>query len=338
MKRSSAVLFLTLFCLLAGLVADAFAAPTRPRKRSPRPTTDGYLSFGAGYLSGNTTYRIDIYDQSSGGEILSELMFPLNTLLLGLEAGYITKDARTRDAWKFSLACSIDAGTVSGKLEDSDWMNDVVDTTLVGATNPGKDIYSESSVDLNARMLDLRISRSCWLSDSLAVGPLAGYLYQSFEFTARDVNQVGYGPYASSYSGVFSGKVLNYEVTYQIPYAGIHSEVPAGTRFRMTFDLGYSPWAKAEDEDDHVLRTKKAQAKASGSAWLAALAAQWELKDNNFIIIRGEYRKIETTGSQTQYWYGNTSGEPPAGTSITGVSDRITSEQISLVLLATSRF
>jgi len=337
------ILAFILLGVFAGLAPVVSAAPPGHRKQPPLQESDGYLAVGAGPFIGDTSYRINISDPSTGAAVESELAFPLDTYQLTLEGGCITKDRRGRDLWKISFSFSTDISAASGKLQDSDWLSDAADIALVGTAHPGKDIYSESSVDLNARVYDLRITRNTWVSDSLSLGPFAGYLYQSFDFTARDLHQVGYGPYSppppSGFTMTIPGKVLTYEVTYTLPYAGLHTEMPAGDWFRMALDLGYSPWVKAEDEDDHVLRTKKAKGTTSGSAWLASLTAQWSLEDNNSISLKGEYRKINTRGSQTQYWYGNADAPyASAGDVIPGISDRITSSQLSVILLATSRF
>ncbi len=338
--RRAVVLCLLVCCVAACCAADAAAASNRPRKKRVRQESDGYLSFGAGYLSGDTTYHIADADATTGEAFDSELEFPIQTVVLDLEAGLITKDDKGRDAWAIGLSFSTDVGTASGKMKDSDWLSDPVDIALVGSAHPGKDIYSESSVDLNVRTLDLRVTRSYWPSESLAVGPAAGYLYQSLDFTARDLVQVGYGPYASGFSGSLAGQVLTYQATYRIPYAGIHTELQtANKNLHWQLDLGYSAWVKAEDEDDHILRTKRSLGTATGTAWLAAGAVQWDLEDRNAITVRGDYRRIDTKGTQTQYWYGNADAPfAVAGDTTPPISDRITSNQLSLLFLITSRF
>lgn len=336
--RTFSRIIVVLIALVSSVALTAGDAHATPRVAKKRPYTEdqGFLGLGAGYIYGDSTYRINLSDPATGAAIESELKFPIQTLLFTLEAGYIGKDSKNRDAIRIHASYSFDVGSASGKFEDSDWLNDVVDTALVGAPHPGKDIYSESDVDLNARVFDIRASYSFWASDGFGIGPLGGYLSQTFDFTARDLNQVGYGPYAADYTGSVPGTVLTYNVKYSIPYLGIHTE--AGHGFRMLLDLAYSPWAEARDEDDHVLRTKIATAKTSGDAYLAMLGLQMEMEDNNSIVVRGDYLRIDTKGTQNQYWYGNTTGEPPAGTVIADIPDKITSEQLSFSLFFTHRF
>ncbi|MDH4164084.1 MAG: omptin family outer membrane protease [Nitrospirota bacterium] len=337
MKKSTlSIVALALFTLFSLAVNDADAAP-RFKKRV-KHEDEGIFRFGAGYLSGDTTYRIDLADTTTGEAVTSELKFPLQTALLNMELGYISRDSIGRDVFDIQLRYGFNVGTASGKLEDSDWLNDTVDIALVGTANPGKDIYSESTIDLHAKTIDLRMSHTFWTAERFGIGPLAGCLYQSYRFSARDTHQYGYGAYAATFSGALSGEVLTYDVTYTVPYLGIHTDLPAGKSFRFLLDLGYSPWAEGKDEDDHLLRTKKAKAKTSGSAYLASLGAQIDMEDGNAVQLRGQYLKIDTSGKQTQTWYGNTAGEPPAGTVLSDINDKITSEQISAMLLFSRRF
>jgi outer membrane protease len=204
--------------------------------------------------------------------------------------------------------------------------------TSVGTAHPGKDIYSESDISLTANIIDARASFNIWPSERLAFGPLFGLLYQKFQFDASNVHQVGYGPYASGYTGNVPGRVLTYEVTYTIPYLGIHMELPLSSKFQANLDLGYSPFASAEDKDNHILRKKLSTAKTSGSAALAAITAQWDIEDNYFLMVRGQYLAINTSGTQTQTFYDSTGGV------YTGIDDKIKSKQLSTTILFSHRF
>jgi outer membrane protease len=195
---------------------------------------------------------------------------------------------------------------------------------------------------LKANSVDLRVSYNFWASTGLAFGPMGGLLYQNYQYDASNVQQVGYGPYAPGYTGSFSGLVITYEVTYTIPYFGIHYEMVHSNNFQAAVDIGYSPWASAKDTDDHVLRGKRSTGSTSGNAYLATVTAQWDIEDNDFFLIRGQYLKIDTTGKQTQTWYRDeiisATETIPAGTTITGINDKITSQQVSLSLLFTHLF
>ena len=79
-------------------------------------------------------------------------------------------------------------------------------------------------------------------------------------------------------------------------------------------------------------RQKISKAKTSGSAYLASITAQWDIEDNDFFLIRGQYLEIKTTGFQTQTYYDG------SGDFFTGINDRINSKQISASVLFSHRF
>lgn len=318
-------------CPAAQKVADA-----APREESEAATSA--FGFLFEYLNGNSTYHISAYDPLGNG-VESELEFPLNTFLLGLETGIGGKDRQGRDTFRLDLSGLWTIGEGSGKMKDSDWATNAVDIATVGSAHPGKDIYSESDASLTGEVLDLHATFSFWSGKAFAAGPLGGYRYEHFDYTISNLRQVGYGPYASGYTGSVSGKVLDYEVTYTLPYIGVHSELVLGETFRTAVDLGYSPIARAWDTDDHVLRTKRSKGDAKGQAVLATLTARWNIKENDYFTVRGSYLKIDTNGTQTQTWYGNADAPNAyAGYSISGIRDNITSRQISFSLLLTHRF
>ena len=331
MKRLPLLSLLTAaLCFLSGMHHAAAAA--QPLQQS---SSDSIFGLGFGYLTGNTLYHISSYDAAGSG-IESELEFPLNAVLFGLEGGYISKDDQGRDAFKINLQWLTNISSGSGKLKDSDWISSDLDSLPppdgVGAPHPGLDIYSESDISLRANIIDIRGSYNNWMSDTLSVGPLGGFLYQNFQFDASNVHQTGYGPYAPGYTVTVPGKVLTYEVTYAIPYLGIHSELQPNSKFQAVADIGYSPWATAEDKDDHLLRQKVSKASTTGNAYVVTLTAQWDWEDKDFFQVRGQYLDVYTKGTQTQKFYDG------SGLVFTGIDDKITSKQISAFILYSHRF
>jgi len=330
MGKTHAIAILAAVCLFVSLSLTARAATP-----FQKDTSENTFGVGLGYLNGSTIYHISVYDATGGIE--SELEFPLKTMLFGLEGGYVSKNAKGQDAFKIGLQWSMNLDSGSGKLKDSDWISGTAETDPppIGQgfpAHPGLDIYSESDISLTANIIDIRASYNFWPSEKLAVGPLFGLLYQKFQFDASNVHQVGFGPYAAGFTGSYSGLVLTYEVTYTIPYLGLHTELPLSNKFSAIVDLGYSPFASAEDRDDHILRKKLSTAKTSGSATLAAITAQWDIEDNDFLLVRGQYLAINTTGPQTQTFYDG------SGDVFTGINDKITSKQLSTTVLFSHRF
>jgi outer membrane protease len=299
-------------------------------------------------MSGHTTYRISdsFFDTTTGRieSVESELEFPLNTWLFGLEAGAYTKDPSERDLLRITLTGLVTVGHGSGNMKDSDFISDGIESQPppagIGATNPGLDIYSESDASLSDRTLEVKATYNIWTNDRIAFGPLAGYRYEHFQYEISNLRQVGFGPYAAAGFTINQpGRILDYEITYNIPYLGLHSEALLSGKFRTAVDIGFSPFTTARDRDDHLLRTKLSTGDTSGLAYLVALNLQWNIGEKDWLSIRGDYLKIDTDGTQTQFWYGNADAPAAvAGDSITGIQDRITSQQISAFLLFAHRF
>jgi len=319
----------------AVLSGPGYGAPAPSSRDGGSVVVD--LGLGLGTLRGNTLYHISSYNATGGVE--SELEFPLETVLIGLEGSYIEKDKKGRErlSLRFHWFTNVDNG--SGVLKDSDWLSGQPEIDLVGASHPGLDIYSESDISLKTHIIDVHASYKFWPSDRWCIGPLAGFLFEKFSFDASNVSQVGYGPYAGSYTQSTSGPVLTYEVTYVVPYVGVHAEARVSRSLRAGIDLGFSPVASASDEDDHLLRTKVARGSTTGTAYLVTIAAIWDLRNNDFLQLRGQHVDISTTGTQSQSWYGNADAPIAyAGDVITGIDDRIESRQTSAYLLFSHRF
>lgn len=304
----------------------------RPAPRKPSVEEEGF-SLGAvvGKLSGDSTYHISYYEGASGIE--SELEFPLNTLMTGVSGEYTSANYREQREWKLRATFLKNIGGASGVMKDSDWLTDDIDILEVGQAHPGKDIYSESAIDLDATIFDVTAVFNTIREDRINIGPLVRLLYENFKFTASNTNQVGYGPYNTSYTGYIPGKTLDYEVTYKILALGVSCEYPAYQKFRANVQLAYSPWARVNDIDDHVLRYKRSTSSTDGSAFLASLGLNWDLSPDVTLTVGGEYRKVRTTGSQRQYFYAG----PYAGMSFS-VANRIDSTQTFVSAMLTFLF
>ena len=314
-------------CLCA--VGPAFAETPAPAEANQVSLS---LGAGLGLMNGNTKYHISSYDATGGIE--SELEFPLSSTFFALEGSLASKDSKNRDLFTARLRWLTSIMSPSGTMKDSDWLSDSIDIVLVGQAHPGIDIYSTSQAELNANILDLRATASFWPTDKVAIGPLGGFLYEKFKYDVSNLNQVGFGPYAPGATGTVLGSVLTYEVTYTALYVGGRAEGRFENGLRASVDLGYSPWASAKDKDNHLLRYKLSEGDTTGSAYFAELSGTWQFDVQNSVALEGRYRKITTTGPQTQTWYfaPNPDGLP-AGTTAGGIQDRITSELTSLTLL-----
>jgi len=327
MNRRFIVIVVMIVAMLTAICAGESGAQTRPGKPSVEESSFS-LSPVAGYLSGHTTYHISYYEGPSGIE--SELEFPLKTMMAGISGEYAFADYRERRDWKVRMKLLKNIGAASGVMKDSDWLTDDLDTFLVGSAHPGKDIYSESDIDLDAMVVDITAVFNTIREDRVNIGPLVRFLYQKFDYTVSNTNQVGYGPYNPSYTGYVPGRTLEYEVTYKILALGVNLDYPAYQKFRANVQLAYSPWAQAEDLDDHVLRYKLSKGRADGSAFFASAGLNWDLQRDITLSIGGEYLRIRTTGTQRQYFYAG----PDAGVAFS-VNYRIYSDQLFVSAMLT---
>ena len=280
-----------------------------------------YLDVGlqSAYFKGDTTYHIDF----PGGA--SELEFPLKTFLLGPNVGLSYKNKQNQEKFRLNVKWLTNIDDGSGKMKDSDWID--------GDGHSGLDIYSESKIKLKANIIDVNLIYNFWPIKQLSIGPMLGYKYQNFAYDVTDLNQVGYGPYDPGFTGSVSGNVLDYKVTYHIPYFGLSSDILLGKKFQANIKLGYAPWASAKDRDDHILRYKISEGDTDGYAYYANLNANWNFLPHWFLGVGGEYMKIHTTGTQHQYFYAG----PLVGITY-DVDDIITSEQWLFSTMVTYMF
>lgn len=294
-------------------------------QKSSSKNSDIVVSVLSSNIKGDTTYRIDF------SEGTSQLEFPLNNAMIGF--GFSLMPARStmsknRDGFNLKWWISQNS-KLFGNMKDSDWLTDAIDIAEVGQTHPGLDIYSESTAKLSARIIDVNYVYNIIPSGSIAVGAVFGYLYQNLRYNIYNVNQVGFGPYAANYTGNVSGKVLDYEITYSIPYLGLTTDMLLLEKVRFNFQWGYSVLVQAKDIDKHILRYKLSKGDTSGTANIISLNLEWEFQPQWLVQFNLANITINTDGKQNQYWYGNdpvTTGDD-TGAFIKGISDKITSSQ-----------
>lgn len=275
--------------------------------------SDGNLDVSGGveFWSGHATYAIGGAVVLSDGSTeqtwfpISELEFPLDTILIGIDAEY-----RMTPRVELSLGVSFSIAGDAGTMKDSDWIQ-----------APGSlDIYSESDAELdmwvveaNARYHLLDIGEI-----SMAVG--VGYIYEFFDYEISNVDQT-YPSTAPWYHEYYSDLALLYEATFHIPYVEISAGMNLSERLSLEGRVGYAPFVYVEDEDNHLLRDKIAESETDGDAVLVSIAGRYELGNAWFASAGFDYRLIETDGEQTQY---------QSGGLLATIDNTIESEQFSL--------
>ena len=272
------------------------------------------LWLGSEVLRGDSTYTIGGKVSDNQGHAwqywdpISELKWPLDVVMVSLGG--------KADFGRFSVRGEIskNASSGAGDMEDSDW--GVYYEWSEG--NPyfspySKDVFSTSSTDLDALILDLRGRFALWRGPRFSTAVGLGVRYQKFSSVASDARQYsptfyGYGldtvlpadPFY--YNG--SGPAIDYEATYTIPFAEFSGLYRFGATVSLEGSLGYSPLVQASDRDDHLLRYKLSEGSCSGSAWLFDLALRIQLTRHWFAALGASGLFIDTAGTQEQRFYG----------------------------------
>lgn len=266
------------------------------------------LWVGGGRLGGDTTYTIGGHVSDNLGNA-EDLWWPLSELKWPLDVWMLSGGAQI-DFSRFSVSGEVFKNVTNdaGDMEDSDWGVYFIETGNPFFATETKDVFSTSEADLDALIFDVR-ARYWALKKgvfSLAVG--AGWRYEDFDFEASNVKQ--YSPSAPSYglpSDPFAfndpGLAVTYDVTYNIPYIEIAADISAGEKVTLEAFIGYSPIVKAEDKDDHVLRSKLSEGDCDGTAIMVGIDARYNITKHWFGLLGFDYISIDTDGTQSQSFY-----------------------------------
>lgn len=331
------------WALASALLVIPSAALAKPAvSHNAYGTTPGNRHFeirvGAGLLGGDTTYSIGGSVTDDAG-FRGELWDPLSELKWPLDVMMVTLGARAQfGALCLRGAVAKNATSDAGDMEDSDWG---VYYLLSGGdahfSPESKDIFSTSTTSLDALTVDARVRYEPWrgaVRRSLRRAPFSpalglGLRYQRFSITGSDVRQhsptwAGYGLPEDPFAGSQSGPVIEYDVTYVVPFAEIAGSYRFGESLRLEASLGYSPRASARDRDDHLLRSKLSKGSGNGQAWLFDLELRYQATRHWFATLGVAGLFVDTSGTQRQEFY---AGED-AGVRLT-IDQKITSSQVS---------
>ncbi|MDH3348042.1 MAG: omptin family outer membrane protease [Desulfobulbaceae bacterium] len=282
-----------------------------------------WLNVGMETMTGHTTYQIGYpaVDRNGLGQDgyfpFSELEFPLDTTyatahLLGIYD----------DRWVFNV-------TAKKNITDQD--DDMIDKDWLTASNPSQlDVYSDSNVtSFDGLIVDVDLSHKLvdkswgWMAGGV------GFMYEKFDYATALKTQ--YSP--SGYPGVyFEGAnydTLLYEVSYYMPYllGSIHLE--PSQKFTLDARLGYAPYVKAEDRDQHLLRYKENTGDMEGWAATASVSASYYFTPYWFAAAGLNHTTIDVEGDMSASFYGVYDHT---------VTEKATSSQTSAFLTAGYRF
>jgi hypothetical protein len=295
------------------------------------------------YMGGFTKYQIggDYTINDSSGSLrfpVSELEFPLDSLYASVR-GSVEFEKFIRIDGKFEK----NLGRNTGKLKDSDWGYLYYDyhSELPQTSPDSLDVYSESNCDLNATIWDINIGYRIVDESKFTMLIAAGFMQQHFDFTVSNLDQwypsytsyfgdtnegIQYGVYP--YHQYISGRILEYEITYNIPYIKANFGFRPISKMLISSDLAISPFVSAKDSDNHLLRDKTAKGDCTGIFF----------KTN--IDVKYQFNRFFYSGSQLDYIYIGAKGDQKqSGSGYSAkIEEEVSSSQLSISLYAGFHF
>jgi hypothetical protein len=247
------------------------------------------FSLETGTIAGDTTYIIS--GPQSGG-FKSELIFPIEQPVLKFSYRLPLNRYKIADL-NFSYLKNTESE--SGIFIDSDWLY---------SYSSEKAIYSESDSYLDFYQADLKVNFLPFYNFKSGKSFLSlsgGYQQQDFDFDIQDLEQINY---LSGREAIVAGQVLTYQIEYNFPYLAFNWRRKTGQQgLNCSLSFGFSPFLKAEDRDDHVLRDKLSYIDAEGTAVLAEADLNYKFNRSFSLFAAWNYLKMEAEGTQVQKNY-----------------------------------
>ncbi len=298
-----------------------------------------------GKMFGSTKYHIlvngYIPESDTGLTIESELEFPLDILVAGINARLNTKLWQNATL-SFNLNIHKSIGNPNNNMLDSDWFT---------FPSPGGDrikfSYTESRAKLNAAIIDANQRFKFRISPKFQLSGILGYKYTGFSYKIFGISgwlldSTYHHIYYDEYAGV---NVLNYNVSYYIPYFGFAGAIAVSPDITINGEYELSPYALAKDFDDHILRNKIGEGNCNGNSFTTNINALIKIPHpgsnlNWYAKINLNFTKVITAGYQTQKWYGDdpASAEDDTGNKITGINDQIMYNSRKIIFLIGYKF
>lgn len=250
-----------------------------------------------GGMFGNVTYRIGGLTEYTSGEShtyhypISKLEFPLNNVMARVR--FAADFGRVgADVW-FAKNITSAAGT----MKDSDWSDE---------DNPSvKTIYSESDSELDAWIGNAGLN----LYFLKAHGPLRttlsgtlGILYEHCYWENSNFDQ-SYPSTPNAAHDYYADVGITYEANLLMPYIGLKEQL-SSDRGALAASVNFAPWARIEDEDDHVYRNIRANMTADGMAVQFALHGILNLTPKVYLFAHGEALMYWADGTSENIVYG----------------------------------
>lgn len=256
-----------------------------------------------GLMFGQTEYEMDLRYVNEGTpyRTRSLLEFPLGSTYLGLQA---TMHGGTYDVpndWRIEALILTNMNDPSGKMYDHDWDSENNEPLT-------KFSYTESNSKLKSLVLETSGSKKMH-GGAIDIYFRLGFNYYHYDYEVIDFE--GWqllGDVPHYIEGTETG--ILYVIDYYFPYAAVQFEGgrPGGDwQTALGAGLGAIFFS---DEDDHLLRFKKATANGTGFGLKADINIRRYLgnrynANRPYIEAFADLHYFDASGDQTQRWYGD---------------------------------
>lgn len=320
------------------------AQPTPARPKHGRPSLHDLIVRLApvGRMeSGHTTYQITFPWGPYFGN--SRLDYPLDGYSAGVRASALTQPFGASE-WQLGADLEVAKNMSDPRhdMTDSDWVS--VSESGSASQDEYRLVISATTSASRSSNWDISssVSLTCPVGRMLRAGALLGYRYlrlQSDLYGVTGWQDTSWNRDLVFFDELHETRVLQYTVSYKLPMVGLVLLSESSEGLTLQARGAYLPGATADDQDVHSLRNKRSDCSAGGSGW------QWDgeaavrlatLANGATIELAGRYQylKVNTTGSQTQTYFGDDPGidGDQTGWTSDGIDDQLSIRRQSIGL------
>jgi hypothetical protein len=269
--------------------------------------TETIFSLDIGQHFGDTRFESHWPSVDGSGELVtggSELIFPLDFPTIGLGFRMMGKRGDLV-RWTFSGRVCMALSNPGDKMIDRDWFD----------TDGHEEEFSwtESTVDGSWRELEIEATRVLVAETKWDLALLVGASYQKTKQKMIDVAGWRSIPdSADTYHFSLDTLAGTYEISYFRPQIGLMPRLFLGSKMTLEVKGVMSPFLKAKEIDDHVLRSFQIRTEGRGLGYSGRVAlvysAGGRAESGLFIRLEGEYSRAEVDVSGWREYYADGEG------------------------------
>jgi outer membrane protease len=295
-------LFSTAALLTICFTANAFSEDNTTGRK-------GYSCWaGMGMFSGDVTYQIgkNYVEPARNIDVnlpfpVSKLEFPLNVNIVKIGNEFTVSD---KIDIRGELGRNITTG--AGKQQDTDYSFVSRQPTLAYSSN-----------DADVQIVTLDIGFRYWAAkqdiDTMRIkcGIGLAYLYENFNWRLSNLDQTNYFSFTTSGNLLLNnpptksaqkGIIGTYQTTTNMPYIELALVEESGP-FSGLLSIGYSPFARISDEDNHILRQIYSTTDVTGDAYKIGVQAKYDITGRFFVMGKWDWVSFKLMGTETDIVY-----------------------------------